>query len=127
MKSFFISLFCLIILLATWNIYNNYSDEKVYNFIDTIEYGISIDIETDNWEQAKDKFENFEKNWYNYRKTACLFYSTDKINDTDYSIARAKYYIKCKDDSNSLGELYCLKEQLKFLIENEDLTIENLF
>lgn len=126
MRSFFISLFCLLLIVATWTTYSAYSDKKIHEFIGTIEEDILIDIEDGNWEQAQNKFDDLENNWHNYKKSACFFFSTDKLNETDYSVARAKYFIKCKDDSNASGELSCLKEQLKFLHENESISLANL-
>lgn len=126
MKSFFISLLSLLLLVATWTSYSIYSDKKIHEFIDTIENSILLDVADGNWEQAQDSFEDLEDDWHDYKKSACFFFSTDKLNDTDYSVARAKYYIKFKDDSNSSGELSCLKEQLKFLHENESVSFSNL-
>lgn len=126
MKSFFISLLCLLILLATWITYCNYSEEKIYTFIDTIEYSILLDIDEGNWNEAKNKMEEFEEDWNNYRKSATFFFETDQINDVDYSIAKSKYYIKSKEYSNTSGELSTLKEQLRYLYENELLTLPNL-
>lgn len=126
MRSFFISLLCVLLLVGTWTSYSIYSDKKIHEFIDTIENSILIDVEDGNWEQAQDNFGVFEDDWHHYKKSACFFFSTDKLNDTDYSVARAKYYIKFKDNSNSSGELSCLKEQLKFLHQNESISLANL-
>lgn len=127
MKSFFASLLCLLLLLATWTVYINYSDKEIHEFADAVENSILPDVEYGNWDHAVNKFDQLEKNWHKYRKVACFFFSTDKLNDADYSIARAGYYIKAEDVSNATGELSCLKEQLKFLHENESLTLGNLF
>lgn len=126
MRSFFISILCLLMLIGTWVTYSNYSDENIYNFIDTIEYSILIDVEAGNWDQATSKFEKFEDDWHSYKKLASYFFSTDKINDVEYSLARTKYYLQSKEYSNTSGELSCLKEQLRLLHENELLTLQNL-
>ncbi|QAT42528.1 DUF4363 family protein [Aminipila luticellarii] len=127
MRSFLISLSCLLLLVGSCLLYTNYSDNKIHEFTDTIEQDILADVEDGNWEQAKDRFNKFEDDWHDYKKIACFFFSTDKLNAADYSIARAKYYIICEDDSNSSGELSCLKEQLKFLHDNETFSLSNLF
>ncbi|QHI71353.1 DUF4363 family protein [Aminipila terrae] len=126
MRSFLISLVCLFLLIGTWSAYTNYSDEKIHEFINAIDEKILVEVEDGNWKQATDNFEELKDSWHDYKKTACFFFSTDKINEADYSIARTEYYIKSKDDSNSSGELSCLKEQLKFLHENESLSLSNL-
>lgn len=127
MRSFFISLFCLLALVIASLLYNNYSNETINSFIDTIEYGVLVDVEAENWEQAQNQFDVFEENWHDYKKYAYFFFSTDKLNEADFSIARIKYYIKSNDVSNSSGELSCLKEQLKSINANEFLTLSNLF
>ncbi|WP_312092039.1 DUF4363 family protein [Aminipila sp.] len=127
MRSFLISLLCLLLLLGTWSVYSNYSDKQIHGFIDSIDNNIISDVENANWKQASDQFKELEDNWHEYKKIACFFFSTDKLNDADFTIARAKYYIKCEDDSNATGELSCLKEQLKFLHDNESLSLANLF
>lgn len=126
MRSFFISLFCLLLLIGTWSAYTNYSDKEIHKFINSIDDSILIEVQDGNWEQATDNFKKLKDSWHNYKKTACFFFSTDKINEADYSIARTEYYIKSKDESNSSGELSCLKEQLKFLHANESISFANL-
>ena len=57
--------------------------------------------------------------WHEYRKGALFFLDTQEVNDADSTFAKTLMYIKAKDVSNGSGELLALKEQLKFLHENE--------
>jgi hypothetical protein len=111
---------------VSWSFYISYSDEKIHTYINIIENGILLDVTSGEWSQAENKFEVLEDDWHEYKKTASFFFSTDKINDADYSIARIKYYSNSEDTSNSSGELSCLKEQLKFLHENEKINLQNI-
>ncbi|MBN7774156.1 DUF4363 family protein [Clostridium aminobutyricum] len=127
MRSLVVSFLCLVLLIGTWAVYSDYSDKKIHTYINDIENGILLDVTSDNWPQAEDKFNTLEDSWHQYKSIACFFFSTDKINEADYSIAKIKYYIKAEDGSNASGELSCLKEQLKFLHENESITLQNIF
>ena len=62
----------------------------------------------------------------NTAKRHSFFLDTEEINDTDGAFAKTLMYIKAEDVSNGSGELLALKEQLKFLHENEGIGIENI-
>ncbi|QIB69614.1 DUF4363 family protein [Aminipila butyrica] len=127
MRSFLISLGCLLVLAGSWLVYTNYSDEKIHEFNDRIETVIIEEVKSDRWQQAEEHLDKLEDDWHQYKKVACLFFSTNELNDIDYSFAKSKYYIKAEDLSNSSGELSYLKEQMRFLHANQEITIANLF
>lgn len=127
MRSLIVSFLCLALLIGTWAVYSNYSDEKIHSYLNEIENQLIVDVMDGNWDRAESHFSTFEDDWHQYKSVACFFFSTDKINETDYSIAKIKYYIKAKDDSNASGELSCLMEQLKFLHGNESINMQNVF
>lgn len=127
MKSFITSIVCLSLLVGGWAIYNYYSDNVLHSFINEIEDNIIIAVEAENWDSADRDFDTLSDKWHDYKKAACFFFETDALNDTDYTIARAKYYIHAKDVSNASGELACLKEQFTFLHFNESIKLQNIF
>lgn len=127
MRNFVISVICLSLLVGVWCVFDSYSDKTLHGYIEDIEDNIIIAVEDGKWDQASVDFEALSVSWHKYKKSAAFFLDTQTINDTDYSIAKAKYYIKAKDDSNSTGELNCLKEQLTFLDYNESLNWGNIF
>lgn len=127
MRNFIVSVICLGLLIGAWCIFDNYSDTRLQSYIDQIETAIIPEVEASDWDKAYDDFTAVSDSWHKYKKSAAFFLDTDAINETDYSIARAKYYIKAKDDSNSTGELACLKEQMTFLHYNESLSPGNIF
>ncbi len=55
-----------------------------------------------------------------------IFLDTQQVNDADSNFAKTLMYIKAKDVSNSSGELLALTEQLRFLHENEGLSLRNI-
>ncbi len=127
MRNFIISIICLGVLIGAWTAFDFYSDDKITAYKDELDNNIIKTVEAKEWEKAYEDFEALSEDWHKYKKAAAFFLDTQAINDTDYSIAKAKYYIKAKDLSNSSGELSCLKEQLTFLHYNESLALGNIF
>lgn len=126
MRNFIVSILCLILLLGIWTIFDSYSNQKIHNYQYQLEENILSSVENREWDQALSDFQALSRDWHQYKKKAAFFLDTSAINDADYSIARAKYYIKEKDASNASGELACLKEQLTFLHYNETIAPGNI-
>lgn len=126
MKNFILSAICIVILIAAWCGFDLYSDRTLQGYMAEIETEVIASIDKGNWDKAAAAFSRTEKDWHKYKKHAAFFLDTRIMNDTDFSFARAKYYIKEKDSSNSTGELSCLREQLRTLHSNEELTLGNL-
>lgn len=127
MRNFVVSILCLGLILGCWFVFNHYSEDKISSFQAALEQEIQPSVESGNWKQAADDFAAVSKDWHGYKKKAAFFLDTRTLNDTDCTIARAKYYIKAKDLSNSSGELACLKEQLTSLHYNESPALGNIF
>lgn len=128
MRNFVVSIICLGLLIGVWVVFDHYSKETIQGYMDQIDNNIIKTVETEEqWGKAYSDFEALSKDWHKYKKSAAFFLDTEAINDTDYTIARAKYYIKAEDVSNASGELACLKEQLQFLHYNESLSWGNIF
>lgn len=127
MRDFIISLLCLGLLVGAWTVFDSYSDSKINGYKEELETKIIKTTESGDWDKALSDFDVFSHDWQQYKKSAAFFLDTQTINDIDYSIAKAKYYIKAEDVSNSSGELSCLKEQLNYLHYNESLAPGNVF
>lgn len=127
MRNFIISVICLGALIGVWAAFESYSSDKISAYMDTIEQEVIKTVEQEKWDTAYENFQRFSRDWHKYKKKAAFFLDTQAINEADYSIAKALYYIKAKDVSNSSGELSCLREQLKFLEYNESLAVGNIF
>ncbi len=127
MRSLIISIICFSILTISWALFVDYADENIHAMTGSIEDIIMKSITTEDWETADYQFEKLTDKWHKKKKVLTFFYHTSAINDTDFSIARAKGYIKSKDASMAIGELLCLKEQLAFLHLNDLITPENIF
>lgn len=126
MRALVISTLTLAILVGCWFYFYQYSDDTLHKMVDTCQEEIMPAIEAGQWDQAYYKFDAQYATWHHYKKWALLMLETDKINDTDVTFAKTLMYIKAKDLSNSSGELLALQESLKFLHENEGITLANI-
>lgn len=127
MKALIVSITSMAVIIAGWGIFVNYSDKNIHELMNNIEDNILISVYAEDWIQAEDQFNNLSKQWHKNKKIYSFFFNTSAINETDYSIARAKNYIYARDIALASGELNCVKEQLGFLHLNELITLDNVF
>lgn len=127
MRALLISILGMIIIVTGWSIFVQYSDESIHKLVNSIEEEILINVQAEDWDKAADQFDRLSKGWHDQKKIYSFFFNTTDINQTDYSIARAKHYIYSKDLSLASGELNCIKEQLRFMHNNELITLDNIF
>lgn len=127
MKSLIISIVSIAVVVIAWGIFVNYSDKNIHELMNKVEDDILISVYAEDWEQAADQFQDLSEKWHKQKKVYSFFFNTTAINDTDYSIARAKNYIYAKDVPLAAGELNCIKEQLAFLHLNELISLDNVF
>ena len=127
MRALIISILSIVVLVTSWSIFVNYSDKNIHKLMNTIEDDILISVYAEDWDKAEDQLNDLSKKWHKQKKVYSFFFNTMDINDTDFSIARAKNYIYAKDVPLASGELNCVKEQLEFLHLNELITLDNVF
>ncbi len=127
MRALVVSILAIAVIAASWGIFVNYSDKNIHKLMNTIEEDILISVYAEDWDKAADQFNDLSKKWHKQKKVYSFFFNTKAINDTDFSIARAKNYIYSRDISLASGELNCIKEQLGFLHLNELITLDNVF
>ena len=127
MRALLTSILCVAVIIASWSIFVNYSDKNIHKLMNTIEDDILISVYAEDWDKAEDQLNDLSKKWHKQKKVYSFFFNTMDINDTDFSIARAKNYVYAKDIPLASGELNCVKEQLGFLHLNELITLDNVF
>lgn len=127
MRALITSILCVAVIIASWSIFVNYSDKNIHKLMNTIEDDILISVYAEDWDKAEDQLNDLSKKWHKQKKVYSFFFNTMDINDTDFSIARAKNYVYAKDIPLASGELNCVKEQLGFLHLNELITLDNVF
>lgn len=126
MKVLIASVIALVILISAWGLF--YRDSRSFLRDMAKECGdrIIAEIEAGNWEEASASAEKQYALWKRYRKKALLFLNTADVNEIHCTFARAVYYIKAEDASNSTGELCALASQLAFLMEREKANLRNI-
>ena len=127
MRALITSILIIVFLVASWTIFVDYSDKNIHKLMNAIEDDILISVYAEDWDKAEDQLNDLSKKWHKQKKVYSYFFNTKDINDTDFSIARAKNYIYAKDVPLASGELNCAKEQLGFLHLNELITLDNVF
>lgn len=126
MRALVISTLTLTVLIGCWLCFYQYSDNTLHKMVSVCEEEVMPAIEENEWDQAYDTFHAQYQSWHHYKKWALFMLETDKINETDTAFAKTLMYIKAKDLSNSSGELLALQESLKFLYQNEALSLANI-
>ena len=126
MKALITSIISLAILVGCWGLFYHYSDQNLHDIITECEDAVMPAIENENWDTAFEAFQSQYEKWHNYRDKALFFLDTQQVNDADSNFAKTLMYIKAKDVSHSSGELLALTEQLRFLHENEGLSLRNI-
>lgn len=127
MKALIVSFISIAVIIASWGIFVNYSDKNIHKLMNAIEDDILISVYAEDWDRAEEQFNDMAGKWHKQKKIYSFFFNTMDINETDYSIARAKNYIYARDLPLAAGELNCVQEQLKFLHLNELITLDNTF
>ena len=126
MRSLLISILSLAILVGCWGIFYYSSGQDLDQIIKDCEDIVMPAVEGEDWDKAYDNFKVQYDRWHEYRKGSLFFLDTQEVNDADSTFAKTLMYIKAKDVSNGSGELLALKEQLKFLHENEKISFANI-
>lgn len=127
MRALIISIMCFSVVIISWLIFENYADENIHALSESIENDIIASVSAEDWDKAESEFNKLSDKWHKQKKVYTFFYHTSAINDTDFSIARAKGFIKSQNASSAIGELHCVKEQLAFLHLNDLIRLDNIF
>lgn len=126
MRNLIAAILCLGILLGIWGFYHDYSGHKLENYRKALQTRVISTMERKNWEEAYKNFCEIEKDWSAYATHANFFFDNQMLSNVSSSFAKAKYYIKAKDDSNAPGEIASLNAQLNYLHESEELSLGNV-
>ncbi|MBR3785335.1 MAG: DUF4363 family protein [Firmicutes bacterium] len=126
MRALIVSFLTLAVLIGCWGWFHQYSEDAMQDIVSVCAEEVMPAIESGQWETAFDIFDVQYQAWQQYEKRAYLMLETGTLNETDMAFAKTLMYIKAKDISNSSGELLALMESLRYLHENEALTLSNI-
>lgn len=126
MRSLIISAVSLLLILAVWLGFMTYCENTLSLLVTDITQELETSVIGEDWSAAEEQFRRFSGTWHKDKELYSLFLEQSAMLDTDFSISRAEAYIKAQDAASALGELYCIREQLKFLFLNEKISLENI-
>lgn len=127
MRDLIASVAIVSLLIGSWLIFESYSSSNIDEMTDMIYQDIIPLVESENWEESKEKMKNLDAKWDKYKSKALFFLNNEEIYEIDCSIAKSYKYVKAEDVSNSSGELSSIAEQMVFLSQKEKVTPENIF
>ncbi|MBS5335576.1 MAG: DUF4363 family protein [Anaerovoracaceae bacterium] len=127
MRDLIASLAIVLLLIGGWLIFDSYSSANIDKMTDMIYKDIIPLVESENWEESKEKMKALDASWDKYKNKALFFLNNEEISEIDYAIAKSYKYVKAEDVSNSSGELSSVAEQMFFLYQREKIAPENIF
>lgn len=127
MRSLTISAVVFLILILFWWFFMGYCEVSIAGLSDTIHSELVSEVRASDWSAAAASFDAFDNRWHDAKRMYSLFLTETAILDIDYSVARLKAYLECKNQNDSLAELSAISEQLKFLFLRERISIQNIF
>ena len=127
MRSLITSIATFILFLGLWYGFMTYCEGNLYSHEQILELETIMAVKDEEWDLAEVSFQRFSDDWHHSQKVYTYFLDENAMRDTDFAIAKASAFITQKETSLALGELYYIKEQIKFLYENERIKIKNIF
>ncbi len=127
MKDLITATLIIVLLIGGWLAFYQYSEQNVEGYITTTKEKVIPAIESEDWQRADELLQKLNKEWHDYKKLAYFFLDTDTVNEIDYGLAKSIKYTLAEDVSNASGELSAMVEQMKFLIQNDEVNAANIF
>ncbi len=127
MRDLIVSVTIVLSLIGGWLIFDNYSSTNIEKMTNLIYSDIIPSVESENWDESKEKMQKLGSYWDKYKNKALFFLNNEEISEIDYSIVKTYKYVKAEDVSNASGELCSIAEQMVFLYQKEKITPENIF
>ena len=127
MRSLTISAAAFLVLILFWWFFMGYCENSIAGLSDTIHTELVADVRASDWPKATASFDAFDTEWHEAKRVYSIFLTETAILDIDYSVARLKAYLECKNQNDALAELSAISEQLKFLFLRERVSIQSIF
>lgn len=117
-------IFILIVtMVVTACVYtNNVTEEMLQSLYKNENY-----ISKTNWQMAHNEVENMENIWHYSRNTMVILFNHDIIEKVDLSIAKTKKSIQMRRKEDFFYESKNLGLLLKSLVEQQEISIGNVF
>lgn len=127
MKTLYISLIWLMIILLTWfYIFTMIIDSAIkylYSELDTLYYNTI----KENYSEARINADKITERWEEVESKWIYFVNQTEVDNIKASIAKINNYIKIENQSMILFEIEETRKFLRLVRGNESLNLENLF
>lgn len=127
MKTLYISLVWLIIILLIWFVSFNFFINNSIKYFFAELYVLHDNIIKEDYIGAKPTIDKIIKKWENTEKIWIYFVNQSEVDDIKASIQKIDNYIKIKNQTMTLLEIEEFKKFLRLVRGNESLSWENIF
>ena len=87
---------------------------------------ISISIEKQQWEAARKQTDKLDKIWQGKAAWWPIMLEHQEIDNIEFSLARFKEYVNCKDKAMAQGQLSELRLMIRHIPQKEAVNIKNI-
>ena len=113
----------IIVALGLWSNYSlQASTDELTRSIDKI----SISIEKQQWEAARKQTDKLDKIWQGKAAWWPIMLDHQEIDNIEFSLARFKEYVNCKDKAMAQGQLSELRLMIRHIPQKEAVNIKNI-
>ncbi|GAB6181431.1 DUF4363 family protein [Desulfotomaculum defluvii] len=121
-----ILLFIAVILMISLGLWVNHSLDVASKDLNQSIKLITKEVEEGNWQEAKGKIEQLEKQWQVIGSWWPVVLDHQEIDNIEFSLAKVKEYVAAKNKALSMGGLSELKLMILHLPEKETVNLKNI-
>lgn len=126
LKIFAGAMVALLVIIAGTNIYSDHMNNTLDNMKAHLDEIIDF-ADKEEWQSCSQTFYEFNKQWHKDEKWFSAFIHGDKISLINEVISELETFIGYKNAEQTIAKSKVLKNHLKTISENEQLSAENLF
>jgi len=88
---------------------------------------ITVEIEQNNWESAAGETDKLLEVWEKEAGWWPIFFEHYEMDNIEFSMAKFKEYVACKDTPLSLGQLSEMRLMIEHMPRKEAVSLDNIF
>jgi len=121
-----ISLVITLSIIVALGLWSNYSLQASTDDLTRSIDKISISIEKQQWEAARKQTDKLDKIWQGKAAWWPIMLEHQEIDNIEFSLARFKEYVNCKDKAMAQGQLSELRLMIRHIPQKEAVNIKNI-
>ncbi len=127
MKTLYISLAWLLIIIMLWFFVYNFVLNNAINFFSDELNILHESVIKENYNEAKPNIDKIKKRWEETEKIWIYCVNQSEVENIKSSISKIENYIKIENQAMALLEIEEFKKFLSLVKGNESLSLENIF